>query len=271
MSDQQQPVATGDPQDVVMGAGGPPSVSWVTQMPDGSRPDKPVGTTVVGYIDGEITSRQQTDYDTQEPLTWRDGKPRMMVGIPLQTDLNEWDDDDGRRTLWVRQSTAMQASLKDAIQKAGATWLEKGGMLQVTFTGTRPAQNPKNNPVKQFSIIYTPPAPQAQQAVMGDGAQTATVQGNIQYGQASQPQAQQTTGNAVLPQAQPQQPQVQQQPAQAPPQAPPQQSTPAPAQVQIDPNQIQVINQLRKLGQSDEQIAQATGMPLTTVSMVPPF
>jgi len=42
-----------------------------------------VGTTVTGTIVREPELQQQTDFDTGEPLTWPDGRPRMQVRVIL--------------------------------------------------------------------------------------------------------------------------------------------------------------------------------------------
>ena len=59
------------------------------------------GDTVTGKI-VSADVRQQTDMDSGEPLFWPDGKPRNQLVLALQTSEQDSDEDDGRRSVYIR-------------------------------------------------------------------------------------------------------------------------------------------------------------------------
>jgi hypothetical protein len=270
-------------QDILMG-GGARMFSWALRNPQtGQYATKPYGTTISGVISGEMSQAQQTDIDTQALQTWPDGKPKMQAIIPLQTDLREDADDDGARTLWVKQSSALQAAIKAAVVASGAKSLLPGGTLTVTLTGETPSSKAGMNPIKQFAAQYTPPA---QNVVMGgENGQPAqgqvppaqVAQGQPQYAQpaaqgqfppqtaavAQQPTQAASVAQQPVGQSQYAQPaQVAQQVAQAPPAQP----------AQAGPDPLAVARQLAAMRVPAEQIVLATGLPLEQVQpLIVPF
>jgi hypothetical protein len=266
-------------QDVLMGGGGR-TISWADKDQMGRFITKPYGTSYEGFVmqDGaNLTPSQQTDYNTGALLTWNDGKPKLQIFIPIQTQLREDPQDDGKRTLVVKQSSALQAAIRDAVERAGAKGLQQGGYLKVTLTGEVPGQG---SPRKTFEAVYTPAA---QGVVMGQG------QGQVQPQQPAQPQYQQPQGQAPAPQqfqGQPAQPQYQQpvppQPApqqfQAPApasqgQVPQQFQAPAPQQGQAPagPNPVDIAKKLLAMNLSPEQVAESTGLTVEQVKQIPPY
>jgi hypothetical protein len=265
-------------QDVLMGGGGR-TISWADKDQMGRFITKPYGTSYEGFVmqDGaNLTPSQQTDYNTGALLTWNDGKPKLQIFIPIQTQLREDPQDDGKRTLVVKQSSALQAAIRDAVERAGAKGLQQGGYLKVTLTGEVPGQG---SPRKTFEAVYTPAA---QGVVMGQG------QGQAQPQQPAQPQYQQPQAPAPQQfQGQPAQPQYQQpvppQPApqqfQAPAPAPqgqvPQQfQAPAPqqqGQAPAGPNPVDIAKKLLAMNLSPEQVAESTGLTVEQVKQIPPY
>lgn len=115
------------------------------------------GTTVTGTICEPPRVEQQRDYSTGEPMYWRDGSPRMQLVVTLQTDERdpEYPDDDGRRRLYVRGR--MKTAIRQAVKTSGATGLDVGGTLTITYTGDGTPTNPRFQPPKEYSAVYKPP------------------------------------------------------------------------------------------------------------------
>lgn len=247
--------------DMLMG-GGSRSASWATKDDLGRYQTKPYGTSYTGTIEREPSTAQQTDYDSGALLTWPDGNPRMQVLVTLQTQLREDPEDNGIRTLVVKQSTGLQAAIRDAVKATGAKGLEVGGTLTVTLTGEQPSS--KGNPIKVFSAQYQRPA---QSAIMGGQQQQQQAQPQYQpagYGPDGQPIAH----SAVVAQAaMPAQP-VQQTPVAQPVQPPAAQ----PAQQHAGPDPMDLAKRmLHELGMTPEQVAASTGLTLDQIKSIPPF
>ena len=75
-----------------------------------------LGASVGGPITEEPQERQQTDYETREPLTWSDGSPRMQWVITVQTDRCDDEDDDGRRRIFAKGQLLNE--IRRAVKKA---------------------------------------------------------------------------------------------------------------------------------------------------------
>lgn len=128
------------------------------------------GTKHHGTITRISDPLQARKYGTDEPDTWRSGKPKMQVCVTLQT--GEVDpsveDHAGEWGLWVLndfsrpEKSLFPDSLLHAIQKAvaktGAPDLEPGGTLTVEFYGTDPESKNPANPRKMYRAAYQPPA-----------------------------------------------------------------------------------------------------------------
>jgi hypothetical protein len=137
---------TQDANDLLMG-GGAPTAKFPTP-----------GTVVKGTILREPEARQQRDFKTKLPDTWKDGSPKMMVVVQLQTDDRDpsINDDDGIRQLYIDRKELKRA-VADAVRAAGANGLHTGGRLAVKYTADgEPIDG--NNPPKLFAAMYEPPA-----------------------------------------------------------------------------------------------------------------
>jgi len=121
-------------------------------------------------VSGTIIERhmaQQTSMDTNEPLTWQDGRPRMQLIITLATDERGMgDDDDGSRRLYAKggnyevatgSGIAMKNAIADAVKAAGSRSLDPGGKLTVVFTGEGKKTNRGYNAPKLYKAKYEPP------------------------------------------------------------------------------------------------------------------
>jgi hypothetical protein len=119
--------------------------------------------TWAGEIAEDPAMQQKRDFDTGDPVTWADGNPRMMLRVIIQTDDRDPQvaDDDGKRALYLEGGKAF--AVRDAVRAAGATKLERGGWLSLTYTHDDEARrkNTRFNAPKAFKAEYRPPAPQA--------------------------------------------------------------------------------------------------------------
>jgi hypothetical protein len=136
--------------DFLLGGDKVPSASFLT-----------IGTVHEGEIVA-MKKSQQTDVDTRKPLFWDNGDPKMQVVITIQTEENdpEFEDDDGRRRLYLKYK--MADAVRDAIKAAEAEdGLQLGGWLGVEFVKQdKPASRAKSG-VKHFEAWYEAPDPAA--------------------------------------------------------------------------------------------------------------
>ena len=120
-----------------------------------------LGTTHIGLVaremrDGDV--RQQTNPNNQQPVTYRDGRPKWVMVIPM---LQQPDQvyPDGRATLWVRGQ--MRDELMRAMKQAGCdeAQLRRGpeanAVIKVSLVSVQPV--PGMNPRSIFQIEYTRP------------------------------------------------------------------------------------------------------------------
>lgn len=301
-------------QDLLMGGGGA-FFTWAAKNPLGQYVTKPYGqngrTRVAGHLARIGDVIQQTDYSTGALQTWTDGKPKQQFAITLDVDwqnTNDWDlingqwqqvgpkdADDKQRGIMIKQSSALQGTLRDAIKQSGASGLQLGAYIVIELVAEVPGQG---NPRKEFAVQYTPPAQgvamggqpqgqapqQFQQPQYGQPAAVTTTQPAQQYQQPAPAPQQYVQQGQPQPQYAPQgqpgpAPQQYQQPAQQPPfqgaqpvggqpqQAPaPQQGAP---QAQ-DPVSV-AKRLLHELKMPPEQVAAATGLTVEQVQQIPAF
>jgi hypothetical protein len=125
------------------------------------------GDTIKGVITETPELRQQTDFDTNQPKFWDDGKPMMQLVVTISTDQRDPAnaDDDGTRRIYVKGK--LQQAVAAAIRKAGAKGLEVGGTLQVSYIGDDEPKKRGMSGAKLYAAEYTPAAPQSQAAFFG--------------------------------------------------------------------------------------------------------
>lgn len=135
-------------QDFLMGAGGA-----TAKFPT-------IDTSVSGRIVADPQVTQQTEYGTNKPLTWDDGRPRMQLVVQVQTDERDSQnaEDDGVRSLYVKGKSLTNA-VREAVRKAGAPGLEVGGVLTVTYVAD--GQADRGNPPKLYTASYQRPVARA--------------------------------------------------------------------------------------------------------------
>lgn len=118
-----------------------------------------LGETVQGSI-VDARKTQQTDYDTNEKLTFDNGDPRMQIVVTVQTQFRDPSnpEDKGMRDLYIKGQQPTQA-LSEAIKAVGADGLDLGGTLVMQFTHEIPnVRNGRSGfPSKGFAFAYTPP------------------------------------------------------------------------------------------------------------------
>lgn len=126
------------------------------------------GDRVVGQITGEPTVQQQRNYADGQPAVWeKSGDPKLQLLVPVQTQYRNYEGvsrpdlsrpDTGGRILYVK-GKHFESALKAAILGAGASWLEVGGWVDITYT-----EDDYNSPAgikpKMFAVTYRPPTPQ---------------------------------------------------------------------------------------------------------------
>lgn len=115
-----------------------------------------IGAIVKGTVIASEVS-QQTDYATNAPKFYDDGKPVMQVVVTIATDERDpsVENDDGTRKLYVRGQ--MTAAVREALRQAGAR-LEVGGTLAVQYASDKPSEKRGFNPQKIYKAQYVPPA-----------------------------------------------------------------------------------------------------------------
>jgi hypothetical protein len=133
------------------------------------------GTRIGGRIVNDPEVRQQTDFQTREPLTWPSGDPKMQLIVDVQTGLRDpdIDDDDGVRRLYIKGKNLTNA-VRDALRVVGAKNIERDGDLYVTYTKDGvPAARGISAP-KEYTAEYTKPAATTTGAFLGTGQATQT-------------------------------------------------------------------------------------------------
>lgn len=117
-----------------------------------------IGASITGTVIAEPEARQQTDFRTKLPETWKDGSPKMQVVVRLSTTLRdpEKPDDDGERTLYIK-GRELTNTIRAAVRASGANGIHTGGVLTVAYVADGPA-DPGMNPPKLYQAQYQPAA-----------------------------------------------------------------------------------------------------------------
>lgn len=105
-----------------------------------------VGDTVVGIID-KIDEVQEKDYDTGDPVTWPDGRPRMIYVLEVR------DTTSGEvKALWARGN--MITAIREASREVGHGPL--GHLLKLKYHEDGKPSNPRFKPPKLFKAKIEP-------------------------------------------------------------------------------------------------------------------
>ena len=240
------------------------------------------GDSVTGVIE-KIETTQVNDFQTKQPAFWNDGRPKEQIHVIIQTQLRDpsVDDDDGRRSLWVKGWGIQLKAFRDACRQAGVKIPKPGDTITERFVGLG-QRGDAPQPPKVFEF-HIEPASSVNSLVNGSQPRQPVQQGSqqppVQQPQQDYPQ-QQYAPQQDYPQQQyaPQQPtqtpnQWYQQPPVDPWNPPTQQQPQQPAQqVQLGQPQQQAdpmkVNQLKAVGKSPQEIAALLGVPVEAVTAV---
>lgn len=204
------------------------------------------GDSVSGVIES-VTASQMHVYDslnqrpTNQPDFFQDGSPKLQVIVTIDTGLTDpsVEDDDGRRSIYIKGYGIQRRAWLQAIRNAGlrkASEIKPGDRFTAKFVGYDPQSKNPNNPAKMYEYVIEHQSP---------------VDLAMNNPMASQPQQAQQTVQAFRQAPAMQQPQ---QPAQQPMQ--PQQAAP----VQPTMQQVSQIQQLKALGKTPQEVAQMMGL-----------
>lgn len=128
-------------------------------------------------VEGEIVSIEVTQvnvFGTSQPDHWQDGKPKQQIHIVLQTQLPPVDqDDDGRRSLWIKGWGIHLKALRDAAKKAGVDEPHVGDRMSAKFVGLA-ERSKAPQPPKVYEYTITPASQAAVSNLMTGGASVST-------------------------------------------------------------------------------------------------
>lgn len=139
------------------------------------------GTICRGTIES-AELRQQTSLDDNKPLTWDDGRPRMMLVITLQTADRDDEDDTGVRAIYAKggrfevasgEGQSIRDAIADAVKAAGARSIDPGDELAVGFTGRGKAKRGYTAPKLYAANFKKATASVAASDLFGDGNERA--------------------------------------------------------------------------------------------------
>lgn len=236
-----------------------------SQSSKGAKFERP-GTSISGIIEN-VTANQIRDFKSRQPKFFDDGQPQMQVLVTINTGVTDpmVEDDDGRRTVYIKGFGLQRRAWLQALHNAGlrkAAEVRPGDRFTATFTGFGEAKPGMNAPkLFEYVIEHQSPADLA----MGQPQQPAQ-QPFQQQPQQSYPQQQYAAQQAA------QAPNQGYQPAPTDPWNPPaqqgQQQSVQPVQLgqqQVDPMKV---NQLKALGKPPQEIAALLGVPVEAVTAV---
>lgn len=192
------------------------------------------GDSVTGVIE-KIETTQVNDFQTKQPAFWNDGRPKEQIHVIIQTQLRDpsVDDDDGRRSLWIKGWGIQLKAFREACRQAGVKIPKPGDTITERFVGLG-QRGDAPQPPKVFEFHIEP---------------ASSVNSLVNGSQPQQPGMQQA--QPTYPQQQPQQPA---QPVQL-----------GQPQQQADPMKV---NQLKAVGKSPQEIAALLGVPVEAVTAV---
>lgn len=235
-----------------------------SQSSKGAKFEQP-GTSISGIIEN-VTANQIRDFKSRQPKFFDDGQPQMQVLVTINTGVTDpmVEDDDGRRTVYIKGFGLQRHAWLQALHNAGlrkAAEVRPGDRFTATFTGFGESKPGMNAP-KLFEYVIEHQSP-------ADLAMNQPQQPGMQQAQPAYPQRQ------YAPQQPMQAPnQGYQQPPVDPWNPPTRQQPQQPAQpVQLgQPQQPQAdpmkVNQLKALGKPPQEIAALLGVPVEAVTAV---
>ncbi|OFQ97012.1 hypothetical protein [Alloscardovia sp. HMSC034E08] len=125
--------------------------------------DSPIGAMVEGEV-VSIEVSQVKDFQTKQPAFFQSGGPKQQIHIVLQTSLPpEDEDDDSRRSLWIKGWGVQVKALREACKKAGVKEPSIGDHMSMKYVGFGERGNAPQPP-KVYEFTVKP----ASQAAVGD-------------------------------------------------------------------------------------------------------
>ena len=212
-----------------------------------------------------ISANQIRDFKSRQPKFFDDGQPQMQVLVTINTGVTDpmVEDDDGRRTVYIKGFGLQRHAWLQALHNAGlrkAAEVRPGDRFTATFTGFGEAKPGMNAPkLFEYVIEHQSPADLAMNQPQQPGMQQAQPAYPQQQYAPQQPMQAPNQGYAPAP-VDPWNPPTQQQPQQ--PAQPVQLGQP---QQQADPMKV---NQLKAVGKSPQEIAALLGVPVEAVAAV---
>jgi hypothetical protein len=129
-----------------------------------------------GRIVSPPQAKQERDYDPKNPgggdlKFFPSGDPIMGVTVDIQTTVRDpsVNDDDGIRKIYI-EGRYIKEAVREAVRAAGASGLEVGGELDITFTHREDPMDKRSR--KFWTVKYTP----AGNAALMDTQQTGAPQ-----------------------------------------------------------------------------------------------
>lgn len=137
------------------------------------------GDTVTGVIE-KIETTQVNDFQTKQPAFWNDGRPKEQIHVIIQTQLRDpsVDDDDGRRSLWIKGWGIQLKAFRDACRQAGVKIPKPGDTITERFVGLG-QRGDAPQPPKVFEF-HIEPASSVNSLVNGSQPQQPVQQGSQQ-------------------------------------------------------------------------------------------
>lgn len=234
-----------------------------SQSSKGAKFEQP-GTSISGIIEN-VTANQIRDFKSRQPKFFDDGQPQMQVLVTINTGVTDpmVEDDDGRRTVYIKGFGLQRYAWLQALHNAGlrkAAEVRPGDRFTATFTGFGEAKPGMNAP-KLFEYVIEHQSP-------ADLAMNQPQQPGMQQAQPAYPQQQYAP----------------QQPMQAPESGicagsgrPMEPADAAAAAATAQPVQLgqpqqqadpMKVNQLKAVGKSPQEIAALLGVPVEAVTAV---
>lgn len=220
-----------------------------SQSSKGAKFEQP-GTSISGIIEN-VTANQIRDFKSRQPKFFDDGQPQMQVLVTINTGVTDpmVEDDDGRRTVYIKGFGLQRHAWLQALHNAGlrkAAEVRPGDRFTATFTGFGEAKPGMNAP-KLFEYVIEHQSP-------ADLAMNQPQQPGMQQAQPAYPQQQ------YAPQPPAQAPNQGYAPAPVDPWNPPAQQQP-----KADPMKV---NQLKAMGKPPQEIAALLGVPVEAVTAI---
>lgn len=235
-----------------------------SQSSKGAKFEQP-GTSISGIIEN-VTANQIRDFKSRQPKFFDDGQPQMQVLVTINTGVTDpmVEDDDGRRTVYIKGFGLQRHAWLQALHNAGlrkAAEVRPGDRFTATFTGFGEAKPGMNAPkLFEYVIEHQSPADLAMNQPQQPGMQQAQPGIPAAAVRAQQPMQAPNQGYAPAP-VDPWNPPTQQQPQQ--PVQPVQLGQLQ--QPQADPMKV---NQLKAMGKSPQEIATLLGVPVEAVTAI---